>query len=595
MLSKLRDFSKSKLAGVLITIIIIPFVFWGMGSVFSGGNTNNVVKINNKKISTQDFIEHINTSNIDPDQLRKNLDKNVLEEILGQLISLNILKMEIQNLGIFKSDKSLSESIIKEKRFLDDDGKFSRIKYEKFLIENNVTAGEFERKIREGSLQKELFNYISGGIKSPNFITKSLFLDETKQVNIKYFNLDIHYKNNFTDEEINEYINLNNDEFKRDYIDVSYTIITPNTLTDTDQYNARFFEIIDDIENEIANEINFEQILTNYNLKIEKKENLYNDESESFINTIYSKRSEDRTQLIETEDFYVLYEITKIENKIPEINDKNFFESVKEKLRSRNKFDFNKNILKEIEEGKFNESDFNKLAENIKIKSALIKSVDDNSLFNIDSLKMLFTIPKGDFLLIVDNSNNIYLTKVENYQYDNFFSEEDKIKYEIQSNFKIQNEITNSYDLILNDKYKVEVYNNTVKVKGVNEINSVNIQTKPHPGFPTDLQAQFMSLMCIANGKSVIEENIFENRFMHIPELSKMKASIKIDGNKATVNGLKQLQGASVKATDLRASMSLIAAGLNANGESIVNDLSHLKRGYENFEEKLFNIGANIR
>jgi len=463
MLSKLRDFSKSKLAGVLITIIIIPFVFWGMGSVFSGGNTNNVVKINNKKISTQDFIEHINTSNIDPDQLRKNLDKNVLEEILGQLISLNILKMEIQNLGIIKSDKSLSESIIKEKRFLDDDGKFSRIKYEKFLIENNVTAGEFERKIREGSQQKELFNYISGGIKSPNFITKSLFLDETKQVNIKYFNLDKHYKNNFTDEEINEYINLNNDELKRDYIDVSYTIITPNTLTDTDQYNARFFEIIDDIENEIANEINFEQILTNYNLKIEKKENLYNDESESFINTIYSKRSEDRTQLIETEDFYVLYEITNIENKIPEINDKNFFESVKEKLRSRNKFDFNKNILKEIEEGKFNESDFNKLAENVKIKSALIKSVDDNSLFNIDSLKMLFTIPKGDFLLIVDNSNNIYLTKVENYQYDNFFSEEDKIKYEIQSNFKIQNEITNSYDLILNDKYKVEIYNNTLE------------------------------------------------------------------------------------------------------------------------------------
>ena len=463
MLSKLRDFSKSKLAGVLITIIIIPFVFWGMGSVFSGGNTNNVVKINNKKISTQDFIEHINTSNIDPDQLRKNLDKNVLEEILGQLISLNILKMEIQNLGIIKSDKSLSESIIKEKRFLDDDGKFSRTKYEKFLIENNVTAGEFERKIREGSQQKELFNYISGGIKSPNFITKSLFLDETKQVNIKYFNLDKHYKNNFTDEEINEYINLNNDELKRDYIDVSYTIITPNTLTDTDQYNARFFEIIDDIENEIANEINFEQILTNYNLKIEKKENLYNDESENFINTIYSKRSEDRTQLIETEDFYVLYEITNIENKIPEINDKNFFESVKEKLRSRNKFDFNKNILKEIEEGNFNESDFNKLAENVKIKSALIKSVDDNSLFNIDSLKMLFTIPKGDFLLIVDNSNNIYLTKVENYQYNNFFSEEDKIKYEIQSNFKIQNEITNSYDLILNDKYKVEIYNNTLE------------------------------------------------------------------------------------------------------------------------------------
>ena len=142
---------------------------------------------------------------------------------------------------------------------------------------------------------------------------------------------------------------------------------------------------------------------------------------------------------------------------------------------------------------------------------------------------------------------------------------------------------------------RVEVYNDTVKIKGVSEIVPVNIQTEPHPGFPTDLQAQFMSLMCIANGKSVIEENIFENRFMHVPELSKMKASIKIDGNKAIVDGVKQLQGASVKATDLRASMSLIAASLNANGESVVNDLSHLKRGYENFEEKLFNIGAHIR
>ncbi len=151
------------------------------------------------------------------------------------------------------------------------------------------------------------------------------------------------------------------------------------------------------------------------------------------------------------------------------------------------------------------------------------------------------------------------------------------------------------FEKLKQSNVNVEIYNNSVNIKGTNEINSVNIETEPHPGFPTDLQAQFMSLMCIANGKSIIEENIFENRFMHVPELSKMKASIKIDGNKAIVNGLKQLQGASVKATDLRASMSLIAASLNANGQSIINDLSHLKRGYENFEEKLFNIGANIR
>ncbi len=141
----------------------------------------------------------------------------------------------------------------------------------------------------------------------------------------------------------------------------------------------------------------------------------------------------------------------------------------------------------------------------------------------------------------------------------------------------------------------IEIYNDSVKIKGIEEINPVDIKTEPHPGFPTDLQAQFMSLMSIANGRSVIEENIFENRFMHVPELCKMNASIKINGNKAIVNGIKQFQASSVKATDLRASMSLIAASLNANGESIVNDLSHLKRGYENFEDKLFNLGANIK
>ena len=141
----------------------------------------------------------------------------------------------------------------------------------------------------------------------------------------------------------------------------------------------------------------------------------------------------------------------------------------------------------------------------------------------------------------------------------------------------------------------VDIYDKTVTIKGSYKINSVNIKTEPHPGFPTDLQAQFMSLMSIANGCSVIEENIFENRFMHVPELCKMDASIKVNGNKAIVSGVQQLNGSSVKATDLRASMSLIAASLNAKGKSIVNDLSHLKRGYENFEDKLFNLGANLK
>ena len=113
MLSNLREFSKSKLAIVLVAIIIIPFVFWGMGSVFSGGNKNNVAKINNEHISTSDFIEYVNDSRINPEDLRKNLDKNILQEILSQLISLSLIDLEIKDIGIIITDESLLKIITK--------------------------------------------------------------------------------------------------------------------------------------------------------------------------------------------------------------------------------------------------------------------------------------------------------------------------------------------------------------------------------------------------------------------------------------------------------------------------------------------------
>jgi UDP-N-acetylglucosamine 1-carboxyvinyltransferase len=127
------------------------------------------------------------------------------------------------------------------------------------------------------------------------------------------------------------------------------------------------------------------------------------------------------------------------------------------------------------------------------------------------------------------------------------------------------------------------------------EITSVNVQTHPFPGFATDMQAQFMALMAIAEGTSVIEENIFENRFMHVLELVRMGANIESHGNIAVVKGVKKLTGAEVMATDLRASVCLVLAGLVAEGETIVNRLYHLERGYERLVEKLNACGAQIK
>ena len=120
MLDKLRGFSKSKLAIVLVGIIIIPFVFWGMGSVFSSGNTNSIAKINNKNISTQDFVDHINSSRISSQVIKENIDKNILEDLLGELISSVLLNMEINDLEVLVSEKTLSEKIINNNEFLDE-------------------------------------------------------------------------------------------------------------------------------------------------------------------------------------------------------------------------------------------------------------------------------------------------------------------------------------------------------------------------------------------------------------------------------------------------------------------------------------------
>ncbi|MGH7295627.1 MAG: UDP-N-acetylglucosamine 1-carboxyvinyltransferase, partial [Polyangiaceae bacterium] len=134
----------------------------------------------------------------------------------------------------------------------------------------------------------------------------------------------------------------------------------------------------------------------------------------------------------------------------------------------------------------------------------------------------------------------------------------------------------------------------SVRVRRTGPLRGVNVTTAPHPGFPTDMQAQFLVLMCTARGESVITETIFENRFMHVPELERMGASIALRGNTAVVQGVDRLYGASVMATDLRASASLVIAGLVADEETEVRRVYHIDRGYERIEEKLRGLGARI-
>ena len=142
---------------------------------------------------------------------------------------------------------------------------------------------------------------------------------------------------------------------------------------------------------------------------------------------------------------------------------------------------------------------------------------------------------------------------------------------------------------------KIIAKKNEISIQGSKKIKNINIRTSPYPGFPTDLQAQIMVLLCKANKKSHIREEIFENRFMHVAELNRMGAKISIIGNKATIEGNIKFEAAELMATDLRASVSLILAALTSKGRSVINRIYHLDRGYEDIEKKLKKVGAKIR
>ena len=168
-----------------------------------------------------------------------------------------------------------------------------------------------------------------------------------------------------------------------------------------------------------------------------------------------------------------------------------------------------------------------------------------------------------------------------------------------EGNLKIKNIIPNiiltEIDILRKIGAKISINKNEIHIIGNKIIKSMNVKTAPYPGFPTDLQAQFMVLLCKANTKSLIKEDIFENRFMHVAELNRMGAQISISGNKAMVKGNINFEAAELMATDLRASVSLVLAALTARGKSVINRIYHLDRGYENIEKKLKKVGARIR
>ncbi len=463
MISSFRNFAKTRFAGLLVFIMIIPFVFWGMGSMFNSGNTNTIAKINNENISTQEFIEYLNNSGIPQETIKNNLDKNIIEELLSNLVSTTLLDLEIEDFRISISKNILLKKIKENKNFLDENGNFQRMKYEKFLLENNQSAPFFESRLRARELQKNLFDYIGAGTISPKFLVKKLFEEENKKLDIEFINLNNFYKkkDSISQNELKKFLEENKDTLKMEYLDFDYTIINPKNLIGVDEFNQAFFDRIDQIEVDISNEIAFQTIVSNMNMKpISVKDFKYSSDKNEIEKKIFELRK-NNFDIFESGDNYILYKIHSINEKKPDLNDTQTKKEIIELVTQKNKFDYNRNLLEKIKNKEFNNNDFIEMAKG-KIETIKLNSIKDNKKFQINAVEILYSLPVDSFTLINDDENNIYLAKIKSFQ-NEVVNDEKLNEYTYKQNSNIKNTILKSYDIFLNNKYNVVLNQKTIE------------------------------------------------------------------------------------------------------------------------------------
>ena len=465
MTNPFKNLTKKKIGGLLlILVIIIAFGFGGFGGGFNTGNQNNIAKINNTNISTQDYMDYLNESGLSQKVIKDNIDKNIIEELLSTLVSTTLLNLEIKKLNLSMTENVLVERIKGNKNFQDQNGVFKRTLYEKFLLKNNSTAPLFEIRLKNRELQKQLFTYISGGTRAPDFLINNFFKENNKKLNVSYINLNTFYKKveTFTDIEIKDFVEENANKLKQDYIDFSYVSITPKNLVGLDEYDQVFFDKIDEIENQITKNVDFKKIIKEFNLSpITVTEYINLDNEKTTENMIYKSRK-DKTEIFENNGAYIFYNIENLNTKLPNLNEDNFKKQIKNLLFQKEKYEFNKKILDRINEKKFNQRSFDELGKS-NIKKIKLNSIKDNKKFEINSIEILYSLPLNSFTLISDEKNNIFIAKILSFEVENIAKNSTNFnKISIEEGAQSKNRILKSYDLFLNKRYQVVINEKTL-------------------------------------------------------------------------------------------------------------------------------------
>ena len=477
MATSIGKLSKSFFIKLLVGIIILPFVFWGMGDVFRGGNQNVIAIIDSKKVSTQEFVNYLNRLNLNENQI-KNLPKtDLVEKVLSEYIGRKVMALEIKNSGITINDNSLRNIIRNDKLFFKNN-KFSRTKYEKFLLESNITAPSFEQNIVEQESRRQFLSSLGGGITIPNTLVENEFNKENQTKTIKYIDLEKYHSNKKpSQEKIKELYDKNKNLFIEEFKSVQYAEITPEIISGNTEYDKAFFKQLDILENKVLDGQSFEEASKENNLKIitvksidgnkkDKNDKKIKNLSDNLFKKIYSIKNEKSPEVLKVDNKYFLAEIKSIERNSRPMDNPDVLKTINAQLNFQNKIENNTSIIKDISMGGFDAAKMEKFANdnNLELKEYKISNLKQNEIFTEGIIKRIFLTTDGQIDLITDSTltKNFLILAIKT-EYKKIEKNSNEFEqYEAKARLNLVNKIYRAFDENLNKKYKVELNQKTI-------------------------------------------------------------------------------------------------------------------------------------
>ena len=469
MLGSFRKFSTSIYAKIVLGIIVIPFVFWGMGSTFTSGSKNIILKLDKDKHSVQDFIDFIQMyyrGNEKPSD-------GQIDELLLTFVGDKLIEKEIEYYNIKLSDESLA-SLIKSRKEFKRENKFSRVEYEKFLLQRNITAATFELNLSKQEKKKQFLDFVGGGLLPSKLLINLSYDKQNQKRTVKLIDLNDLFKEkvNFSEKEIISYFNENKEKFVEDFNTIKIVKLTPELLVNDIEFTDLFFKKIDEIDDLIIQGNNLNNISKKFNINNTNQYSInkfgndinYNKVKEvpdKLINIIFSLSESEPVVLEEVDNNFFVIELIESKSINRDIKDENVKKSILLNLETKRIRKSISVIINQINQNKFKKSDFDEISKqkNAEIKTVKLKNQNDNDILKTELVSEIYKAPEKKVVLVNDISFKenylVYVDSIENVNID-----ENPEKYKehlILSKLKISNELFNTYDSYIKKKYDIEI------------------------------------------------------------------------------------------------------------------------------------------